>query len=292
MNCTLRYFLVFIIGFAIYFYIDANFFSFTQKEVTSLTKSRALGHIIAYMITLIPLLITVVILQKSCRNIFEKLGLNKNLLTGITFAFLSTLPMLVGYFIKFNLNKGLSFDTIIINTIDSAFFEEFIYRSFLFGMLYRFTRLGFLPSVLLGSLLFGFAHLYQSTDRNELVGIFSLTFLGSVLFAWIYSEWSLNLWVAIFLHCFMNLYWLIFDADTNALGGLYANIFRFSTVFLAIFGTILYKKKKKIPFEITRSTWWMKQKNYGYQGFERKAGRSTKFDICASISHLRKTPNR
>jgi len=38
-------------------------------------------------------------------------------------------------------------------------FEEIIYRAFLFGMLYRFTRLGFLPSVFLGSLLFGVAHL-------------------------------------------------------------------------------------------------------------------------------------
>jgi uncharacterized protein len=170
--------------------------------------------------------------------------------------------MLVGYALKFSLNKELSFNTIIINTISSAFFEEIIYRAFLFGQLYRFTRLGFLPSVFLGSLLFGAAHLYQSTDINELVGIFSITLLGSVLFSWIYAEWEFNLWTAIFLHCLMNLYWLIFDVDVSALGSTYANIFRFSTVFLAIIGTFLYKEKKKIPFEITRRTWWMKSKNY------------------------------
>jgi hypothetical protein len=151
-------------------------------------------------------------------------------------------------------------DTIIINTIDAAFFEELIYRAFLFGMLYRFTRLGFLPSIFLGSLLFGAAHLYQSNDLSELIGIFLLTFIGSVLFSWIYSEWKFNLWTAIFLHCLMNLYWLIFDVDSNALGGAYANIFRFSTVFFAIVGTIIYKRKKKVPFEISKKNWWMKQK--------------------------------
>ncbi len=263
MNNRLRYYSVFIVGFAIYFYVDANLFSSIQKEVTLITQSKAIGHIIAYAVTLIPLLITVAILHKNYRNIFEKLGISKSLYAGFVFAFLSTVPML-SYSIKFSLNRELSFDTIIINTLSSAFFEEIIYRAFLFGMLYRFTLLGFLPSVFLGSLLFGVAHLYQSTDINELVGIFLLTFIGSVLFAWIYSEWKFNLWTAIFLHCLMNLYWLIFDVDTSALGGTYANIVRFSTVFLAVFGTIIYKRKKKVSFAITRKTWWMKSKNNGY----------------------------
>lgn len=257
MSNRKRYFLVFIIGFVVYFYIDANFFSSIQKVVTVLAQSKAIGHIVAYTVTLIPLLITVAILDKNYRNILEKLGLSKSLHIGIAFAFVCTLPMLA-YSIKFNINRELSLDTIIINTISSAFFEEIIYRAFLFGMLYRFTQFGFLPSVFLGSLLFGIAHLYQSTDMNELMGIFLLTFLGSVLFAWIYSEWKFNLWVAIFLHCLMNLYWLIFDVDKNVLGGTNANIIRFSAIFLAIFGTIIYKRKKKIPFEITKQTWWMK----------------------------------
>lgn len=258
----LRFISVFVIGFVIYFCVDANFFSLLQKEITSLTQAKAAGHIFAYAITLLPLLITIWVLHKSYKNIPEKLGLSKGLSIGIAFAFLCTLPMLVGYVLKFSLNKELSFNTIIINTISAAFFEEIIYRAFLFGQLYRFTRFGFLPSVFLGSLLFGIAHLYQSTDLNELVGIFSITFLGSVLFSWIYAEWKFNLWTAIFLHCLMNLYWLIFDVDVNTLGGKYANIFRFSAVSLAIFGTILYKRKKKISFEITRRTWWIKPKNY------------------------------
>ena len=254
----LKFILIFIIGFIIYYYVDVNLFSFIQKEVTSFTKSKALGHIFAYTITLIPLVITVLVLHKSRKKITEKLGLSDGFFKGLAFAFLCTLPMLVGYMLKFNLNRELSFNTIIINTISSAFFEEIIYRAFLFGQLYRYTRLGFLPSIFLGSLLFGTAHLYQSTDINELIGIFSLTFLGSALFSWVYAEWKFNLWAAIFLHCLMNLYWLIFNVDNNASGGTYANIFRFSTVFLAILFTIIYKKKNKISIEVGKKTWWLK----------------------------------
>lgn len=258
----LRFSLIFIFGFAIYFFIDATLFSFLQKEITFLSQSKAVGHILAYSITLIPLIITVMLLQNSYSNVSEKLGISRSLFTGIAFAFLSTLPMLIAYAATFSLNEKLSFNTIIINTISAAFFEEIIYRAYLFGMLYRFTRLGFLPSIFLGSLLFGMAHLYQSTEINELIGIFLLTFLGSALFAWIYAEWKFNLWTAVFLHCLMNLYWLIFDVDTNALGGTYANIFRFSTIFLSIFITVFYKKKKNLPFEITKKTLWIKPKDY------------------------------
>ncbi|KAF2517109.1 CPBP family intramembrane glutamic endopeptidase [Flavobacterium foetidum] len=256
----LKFPLLFIFGFAIYFLIDATTFSFLQKEITVASHSKILGHVLAYTITLIPLIITVMFLHKSTGSVTEKLGLSKGLFIGVIFAFVSTLPMLIAYLVNFSLNTKLSLDTILINTISSAIFEEIIYRAFLFGMLYRFTRLGFMPSIFLGSLLFGIAHLYQSTDLNELIGIFLITFLGSVIFAWIYAEWNFNLWTAVFLHCLMNLYWLLFDVSSNSLGDTCANIFRFSTLFIAISITIYYKRKNKIALEINKKTWWMKRK--------------------------------
>lgn len=256
----LKFLLVFVMGFIVYYLIDVQYFSILQKEITALTQSKSMGHIISYLITLIPLLITVFVMHGSFENILEKLGLSGSLIQGLLFAFLVTLPSLVGYGIKFHINTGLSVDTIIINTISSALFEEIIYRAFLIGQLYRYTRLGFLPSIIIGSTLFGLAHLYQSTEINEMIGIFTFTFLGSLLFFWIYAEWEFNLWYAIFLHSLMNLYWLIFDVDNNALGGIYANIIRFTTVLLTIFGTIFYKRKMKIPFEIAGSSWWIKRK--------------------------------
>lgn len=255
----LRFFLVFTLGFVLYFYFDALTFSFFQKEATLITRSKAAGHIIAYIITLIPLFATVHFLKKEGQTIFELLGLARDPSIGIAFAFIATLPMLFGYAVKFILNKDLSVNTIIINTISSAFFEEIIYRAFLFGMLYKLTRLGFLPSVFFGSLLFGAAHLYQAENLNQIIEVFAITFLGSLLFSWVYAELQFNLWTAIFLHCFMNLYWLVFNVDEVAIGGTYANIFRFSTVLIAIVLTIIYKKRQKHPLEISKRTIWIQQ---------------------------------
>ncbi len=254
----LKFGLIFSIGFVVYYFADATFFSILQQEITSFTKVKALGHILAYSVTLVPLLITVSLLHKDYKNIFENLGLSNNLIVGLAFGFICTVPMLIGFYLKFSITKNVSLDTIIINTISSAFFEEIIYRAFLFGTIYRLTKSGFLPSVFLGSLLFGLAHLYQSSDSEELAGIFAITFLGSLLFGWLYCEWNFNLWTAIFLHTFMNLFWLIFDVDNNALGGTYANIFRLLTVLIAVFGTIVYKRKMNLPFEIKGRKWLMK----------------------------------
>lgn len=256
----LRFFLIFILGFISYFFVDVYFFSLIQIEITSLTQSKATGHIFAYIATILPLLITTAVLCKDYKRIPENLGLSKSLIVGIAFAFIASLPMFLAYAIKFSLNNELSLDTIIIKTISSAFFEEVIYRAFLFGIVYRYTRLGFIPAVLFGSVLFAIAHLYQSTEIHTLIGIFLLTFFGSILFAWIYIEWNFNLWTAICLHCFMNLYWILFNVDNTAMGGTYANIFRFLSIFLAIAVTIQYKKKT--AFEVNKNTWWIKPRSY------------------------------
>ncbi|WEK71205.1 MAG: CPBP family intramembrane metalloprotease [Candidatus Chryseobacterium colombiense] len=254
----LKFYSIFILGFSIYFYLDAAYFSYLQKEVLLLTKSKSAAHVFAYTVTLIPLLITTLLLKKSKQSLFNSFGLSRGIIIGLIFAFTVTLPMLIGYAIKFKINTDLSPDTVFINTLSSAFFEEIIYRAFLFGMLYRFTQLGFLLSVFFGSLLFGVIHLYQASNISETIGVFLITFLGSLFFSWIYAEWKFNLWAAIFLHCLMNLYWLVFNVDEIAIGGMYANIFRFSVLLIAITITIFYKRKQKIPLKITRKTLWMK----------------------------------
>jgi hypothetical protein len=57
--------------------------------------------------------------------------------------------------------------------------------------------LGFILSVLLGALLFGFIHLYQGSELTEWAGIFLITFSGAILFAWVYTEWNFNLWMGL-----------------------------------------------------------------------------------------------
>lgn len=258
MKRTIRIYTFFILGFIIYYIFDAAYFSSIQEWGKNTLGSKAIGHIIAYGITIIPLLLSVGIMH-NFKDILERIGLKKSILQGLAFALICTLPMFIGFYFKYPFDKNLGWNTIVINTISSAFFEEIIFRGFLFGMLYRYTKLGFLPSIFFSSLLFGLVHLYQSNEFLELLGIFSITFLGSVLFSWIYAEWNFNLWTSIFIHGFMNLFWLIFSAGENALGGVYSNIFRTISIVLIITVTIFYKKKMKMSLEINRKSIWIKK---------------------------------
>ena len=167
--------------------------------------------------------------------------------------------MYIGFSIVFNFNSEISLNTFLISVVSAGFFEELFFRGFLFGLLFKKTKLGFILSVLFGSIYFGFLHLYQSTELAELLGIFLVTFLGSILFAWVYAEWNFNIWVPIFLHMLMNLSWELFSVSDNAFGGMYSNVFRLLTVAFIIVLTVYYKKKKGKKLEITKKTLWLQK---------------------------------
>ncbi len=83
------------------------------------------------------------------------------------------------------------------------------------------------------------AHLAgQLMGRND-----RYLFGGAAWFAWLYVEWRNNLWLPIGLHILMNLYWALFDIESNALGGVWANVFRGLTIALSI----IYTLRKKQP---------------------------------------------
>jgi hypothetical protein len=54
----------------------------------------------------------------------------------------------------------------------------------------------------------------------------------------------------------MDASWYLFDAGSNALGGVGANVFRLMTVALAILLTIIYKRRTRQPFLINHRTIW------------------------------------
>jgi len=229
-------------------------------------ESLGVSYLFAYLIVSLP-----IVLGASVINEFKRcqttLGLNRSFLKGFLFPLICTLPMFIGYGLCFSFNDGLTWDQLLMAGVAAAFFEEFIFRGFLFGQLFRFTKLGFIPAVLLGACLFASMHLYQSREPGVLIGIFATTFLGAVLFAWLFAEWNYNLWISIFLHFFMNLSWMLFDVSDNAFGGIYANVFRILTIILTIAITLFYKRKKGIPLVITRETLWMKHhRNTGISG--------------------------
>lgn len=206
-----------------------------------------------------PLFIGTILLHGRTK-LFDSLGLNGSPLEGFVFALICTLPMFIGFAFLFDFNADISLNRIVLAVIAAGFFEELYFRGFLFGMLFRFSRLGYILSVLVGALLFGSVHIYQGSEFNQIVGIFMVTFMGGILFAWVYSEWNYNLWVPIFLHMLMNLSWELFSVSTNALGGSYSNIFRGITIALVIILTLRYKRKKGKALEVNKSTLIIKPK--------------------------------
>lgn len=257
MNRTLKIFLITIFSFGIYFFLDDIYFKDVRKYLNEIINQGGVSHIIAYAIFGIPIILGSILIH-NVKQFISGLGLNGSISEGILFPLICTLPMLIGFAIVFNFNSEITVNDILIKVLAAAFFEELYFRGFLFGQLFRYTKLGFLPSIIIGALLFAVIHLYQSTNLLTLVGVFITTFLGAILFAWVFVEWNYNLWIPIFIHLFMNLFWLMFSAGENALGGIYANVFRISSLILIISLTIVYKRKKGYTLAVNKKTFWIK----------------------------------
>lgn len=258
MNRSLKVITITLLAFAVYYILDDLFFNVLRKGIYDIVQQVGLSHILAYIISGIPIYTGVIILHKIT-GFADSLGFNRSIGKGIVFPLICTLPMFIGFALVFKFNETIRLNEILIGVVAAAFFEELFFRAFLFGQLYRYTKLGFVLSVILGALLFAGMHLYQSQDLPTLAGIFAITFLGAFLFAWVYAEWQFNIWVPVGFHFFMNLSWALFAVSDNAFGNLYGNVFRLVTVALAIGLTIIYKRKKNMPMEINRRTLWMKK---------------------------------
>lgn len=262
MSRSLSVIVITLLSFGFYFFLSRTYFSELRIWVNGFVPHLGTSHLLVYIIVSIPIVLGASIINefKRCQT---TLGLNRSILKGAIFPFICVLPMFIGFACIFPFNTALTTEDVLITGVAAAFFEEFIFRGFLFGQLFRFTKLGFIPAILLGALLFAAMHLYQSDDIPTLIGVFSMTFMGAVLFAWLFAEWKYNLWVPIFLHFFMNFSWMLFAVSENAFGGLYANIFRIATITLAITGTLFYKRKKQLSLAVNKETIWIKKRiNY------------------------------
>lgn len=259
MSKTFRIALITLIAFTIHYFIDDAYFKTLRTSLNVAINQLGISHIITYIIVGIPIFVAVWLMHGQ-KSFFKNIGLNKSFIKATIFALICTLPMFAGFALMFDLNTGVTLNRILVAILAAAFFEELYFRGFLFGQVYQHTTIGFLPAVFLGALLLGIIHLYQSNEFDELLGIFLVTFLGAILFAWTYVEWNYNLWVPVMLHLLMNLAWEMFNISDNALGGIYPNIFRTITIVLIIAVTIIYKKRKGIPLEINATTLVIKKR--------------------------------
>lgn len=258
MKKDLKYILVLCLVFALYYIANEAFFSKIYYGIQELINLYPLSFFSTYLIVGLPVLIFVFF--TNGHKILEPFGLKTNIIKGIVYAFIFSIPMFIGYGFLGNFKVNIEWKSFWFGCVFAAFFEEFYYRGFFFGQLFKNTKLGFFPSLILSALVFASLHLYQSNDLPTLVGVFVTTFMGAGLFAWLYVEWNYNLWLPIGLHFFMNLSWEMFSVADNAFGDLGANLIRGLTILFAILGTILYKKKQNTPLAINRNTLLMKNK--------------------------------
>ena len=257
MKKELKYILSVCLVFGLYFVAKKTLFADIYWLVENNIHVYPLSFFISYFAVGVPVLIFMFITSRG--NLFAALGLSGNFLQGIIFSLIFSLPMFIGYGISANFQLSLDVRNFWFMCVFAAFFEEFYYRGFFFGQIFRNSSFGFFPSLILSALVFASLHLYQSGDPATLVGIFLTTFLGAGLFAWLYVEWNYNLWLPVGLHFFMNLSWEMFAISENALGDLNANLFRGLTILLAVAGTVFYKKYRDLPIAINRQTLLMKK---------------------------------
>ncbi len=259
MSKTFKVVLITLISFGVYFFLSESYFKNLRALVNEYINQFGVSHIISYAVLGVPIFLGVLFLNNKV-DFIKSLGLRKSFFQGAGIALLCTMPMFIGYAVLFDFDSTISWDAILVSVIAAGFFEELYFRGFLFGQIFRLSRLGFVSSVFFGALLFGLAHLYQGTGYSQTLGIFLVTFLGGILFAWVYVEWNFNLWVSIFLHLFMNLSWELFTVSDNALGGVYSNVFRIITIVSIIVITIVYNRRGGGQLKINRGTIWMKNR--------------------------------
>ncbi|MFN2442575.1 MAG: lysostaphin resistance A-like protein [Thermoanaerobaculia bacterium] len=183
-------------------------------------------------------ILTVLLVGRAgLRAALTELGLRASLGRALVVAFAATLPMLVGFGVTGTFRTDYSLLVLTVTAVFSPVGEEILFRGFAFGQLYRRARWGFWPAILIPTLFFSLGHLYQAQSVLSALGIFGVTALGSVWFAWLYLRWD-NLWVPIALHALMNLWWYVFEVDRTALGGWFANAARIITIVLSIVITL------------------------------------------------------
>lgn len=174
------------------------------------------------------------------KRILKELGLWAPPGRAFTFAFLASLPMLVGF--ALSTRPHLSVIGLLTWTVIGPITEEIGFRGYLFRQLHRRAGWGFWPAALINSVLFALMHVYQAFlgEFNvwELVGIVAITGFGGWFFAWLFVRWQDNLWVPIAVHIFMNTWWEVFAIDETALGGWIANGTRILTILIAVVLTI------------------------------------------------------
>ena len=94
------------------------------------------------LLVLIPVVGTLLVLHKS-KSIITSLGLDSSILKGLAYSFVFTLPLCFGFAIFGKYNSEITLSVIVRQCVLAALFEEIVFRGFMFGQLFRYSKVGF-----------------------------------------------------------------------------------------------------------------------------------------------------
>ncbi len=214
------------------------------RELRNILPYPFLGEL-RNLIQISLVILTIILLHRfSFKNVLKDIGLVKPIIPAILFGIFATLPMWIAFSVTASLATHVSWNSVFFLTLISPLSEEVVYRGFAFGQIRRHANWGFWPASIIIAVVFGLGHLGINQDLGQSVGVFLITGVGGILFAWIYEKWDYNLWAPFWLHCLMNLNWQVFEVGNSAFAGWLPTTLQ---VLVAITAIVLTVFKKRIP---------------------------------------------
>ena len=110
--------------------------------------------IVGYSIMFIAVIILTLFVIKP-KELFSFLGINCNIAKGFCISLICVLPLYIIFPILGTINSDTTLSLILRKSIFPGFMEEFMFRAFMFGLLFRYAKIGFFWAVILPALLFG-----------------------------------------------------------------------------------------------------------------------------------------
>jgi membrane protease YdiL (CAAX protease family) len=165
------------------------------------------------------------------------------------FALLCSMPMLI-----LGLVCGVDESAVRFELLYSAAIwplaEEILFRGYAFGYLVRRAKWNVWSAALVTAAVFGAVHLLNSEVQihdlpGQLLSI-GLIAAGGIVFAWLYYRWRFNLWIAIGLHGFMNLWYALFAVGDTPIGSMWLIAARVAVATIAITATEIYLRRKRV----------------------------------------------
>lgn len=182
----------------------------------SATEGEAAMKVAVWVIP--SLVLVALVYRMSIRAALVEIGLWSNPLVGYAFGLAASLPMLAWLASGW---PAIAAPPIVADVLLGPIAEEVLFRGVLFRQLYRRARRHPLRAMVVSALVFGGAHVVNTTwwnggaDLQSAAAMVGAATLGGLLFAWVAYRWD-SIWPAIGLHAGLNFGWDLSRGDSTA----------------------------------------------------------------------------